>query len=60
MRLVHAHFPINFTIAKDAKSVDFKNFLGGTQIHKIKMLDGVTIKGSPALKDEIILEGCDN
>ena len=60
MRLVHAHFPINFSIAKDGKSVEFKNFLGGSKVHKIKMLDGVKIIASKTLKDEIILEGCDN
>ncbi len=60
MRLVHAHFPINYAITKDAKSIELKNFLGGTKVHNIKMLPGVTVKGSTAFKDEIILEGCDN
>lgn len=59
MRLVHAHFPINIVIAKDGKSLEIKNFLGGKQNFKIDMLAGCTCKMSPELKDEIIFEGID-
>ena len=60
MRLVHAHFPINIVIPKDAKSLEIKNFLGGKQVKKIDMLPGCTVKMSPELKDELIFEGIDN
>lgn len=60
MRLVHAHFPINAVIAKDGKSIEIKNFLGGKEVHKIDMLPGCTCKMSEAFKDEIIFEGIDN
>jgi len=59
MRLVHAHFPINIVIAKDGKSLEIKNFLGGKQNFKIDMLPGCSCKMSPELKDEIIFEGID-
>lgn len=60
MRLVHAHFPINVVIPKDAKSVEIKNFLGGKQVKKIDMQPGCIIKVNPDVKDELILEGIDN
>jgi len=60
MRLVHAHFPINISIAKDAKSLEIKNFLGGRQIQKVKLLPGCTVKMSPELKDELVFDGICN
>ncbi len=60
MRLVHAHFPINVNIAKDGKSIEVKNFLGGKEVKKIELLPGTTVKLNPDLKDELIFEGIDN
>jgi large subunit ribosomal protein L9e len=60
MRCVNAHFPINPICAKDGKSVEIKNFLGGKKILKIPMLPGCTVKLSAEMKDEIILDGIDN
>jgi large subunit ribosomal protein L9e len=59
MRLVHAHFPINAIVAKDNKSVEIKNFLGGRQIKKIVMQAGCTVRLSVEVKDELIFEGID-
>jgi large subunit ribosomal protein L9e len=60
MRLVHAHFPINANVAKDGKSIEMKNFLGGREIHKVVMHGGVTVKLGVEVKDELIFEGNDN
>jgi large subunit ribosomal protein L9e len=60
MRLVHAHFPINVNISKDARSIEVKNFLGGKEVKKIDLLPGTTVKLNPDLKDELIFEGIDN
>ena len=60
MRLVHAHFPIKVFPAKDKKSIEIKNFLGGKAEHNIKMMQGVTVEPSTKLKDELIIEGVDN
>ena len=60
MRLVHAHFPIKVFPAKDKKSIEIKNFLGGKAEFVINMMPGVTIEPSPKHKDELIIEGIDN
>merc|ERR1711935_729978 len=60
MRCVNAHFPINPIIAKDGKSVEIKNFLGGKKVLKTIMMPGCSVKMSDTLKDELILEGIDN
>lgn len=60
MRLVHAHFPINAGPAKDGKSIEVKNFLGGRHIKKIVMQAGTSVKLSTDVKDELIFEGIDN
>lgn len=60
MRLVHAHFPINATVAKDGKSIEMKNFLGGREVHKVVMQGGVTLRLGADVKDELIFEGNDN
>jgi large subunit ribosomal protein L9e len=60
MRLVHAHFPINAGPAKDGKSIEVKNFLGGRHIKKIVMQPGTTVKLPVEVKDELIFEGIDN
>ena len=59
MRLVHAHFPINAIVAKDGKSVEIKNFLGGRQVKKIVLQQGCTVRLSTDTKDELIFEGID-
>ena len=59
MRCVTAHFPLKIGIAKDTKSVEFKNFLGGAQAKNVVMKPGVTLSLGTKLKDEIILEGVD-
>jgi large subunit ribosomal protein L9e len=58
MRCVTAHFPIKIFIAKDAKSVEFKNFLGGAQAKVVAMKPGCTISLG-TLKDELIIDGLD-
>ena len=60
MRLVHAHFPINAGPAKDGKSIEVKNFLGGSHIKKIVIQGDVKVKLSTEVKDELIFEGIDN
>jgi len=60
MRLVHAHFQINAGPAKDGKSIEVKNFLGGRHIKKIVMQGDVKVKLSTEVKDELIFEGIDN
>lgn len=59
MRCVNAHFPIKIFIAKDAKSVEFRNFLGGAQTKTVVMKPGCTIKLNPKVKDEFHVEGID-
>ncbi|CDR95697.1 ribosomal protein L9, putative [Babesia bigemina] len=59
MRLVHAHFPINSNIADDGKSIEIRNFLGEKRVRIVKVLPGVKIEKSDAVKDEIILTGVD-
>jgi large subunit ribosomal protein L9e len=58
MRCVNAHFPIKIFIAKDAKSVEFKNFLGGAQNKLVVMKPGVTVSLGK-IKDEMVFEGVD-
>ena len=59
MRCVTAHFPIKILIAKDKKSVEFKNFLGGAQAKTVALKPGVTMYLGKKLKDELVLEGVD-
>ncbi|CAG8496751.1 3840_t:CDS:2 [Cetraspora pellucida] len=59
MRYVYAHFPINVHISDDGSEVEIRNFLGEKVIRKVKMLEGVEVKISPNMKDEIILTGND-
>ncbi|OMJ78473.1 hypothetical protein SteCoe_21717 [Stentor coeruleus] len=59
MRLVYAHFPINVNIPGDKGSIEIRNFIGERRVRKIKMLDGVAIEKSDAMKDELILKGND-
>jgi large subunit ribosomal protein L9e len=59
MRLVYAHFPININIEDKGTRVEIRNFLGEKRVRDVKMLPGVTIKRSDAVKDELILQGND-
>jgi len=59
MRLVYAHFPINVNIEDKGTRVEIRNFLGEKRVRDVKMLPGVTIKRSDAVKDELILQGND-
>ncbi|WPT12356.1 60S ribosomal protein L9 [Picochlorum sp. SENEW3] len=59
MRLVYAHFPININIVENGAKVEIRNFLGEKRVRVIKMLPGVTIARSDAVKDELILTGND-
>mmetsp|Transcript_8620 Transcript_8620/g.9796 ORF Transcript_8620/g.9796 Transcript_8620/m.9796 type:complete len:197 (+) Transcript_8620:2-592(+) len=59
MRCVNAHFPIKIFIAKDGKSVEFKNFLGGAQAKTVLLKPGCSISLGKKLKDEIIVDGVD-
>lgn len=59
MRLVYAHFPININIVENGAKVEIRNFLGEKRVRVIKMLPGVTIARSDAVKDELILSGND-
>jgi len=57
MRFVYAHFPINCAITDDKKEIKINNFLGEKIVRKVKMLGGVEIARSAAVKDEIVLTG---
>uniref|UniRef100_A0A1E1X178 Large ribosomal subunit protein uL6 n=1 Tax=Amblyomma aureolatum TaxID=187763 RepID=A0A1E1X178_9ACAR len=59
MRLVHAHFPINSNITDDGKTIEIRNFLGEKRVRIVKVLPGVKIEKSDAVKDEIIITGVD-
>ncbi|KAJ5079840.1 60S ribosomal protein L9-RELATED [Anaeramoeba ignava] len=59
MRLVYNHFPINIHIPAGHKRLEIRNFLGERFERFVDMLEGVTIKRSSKLKDEVILEGID-
>jgi large subunit ribosomal protein L9e len=59
MRLVYSHFPVSAKPAKDFKSIEIKNFLGGRHIKKVVMPAGCTVKESVDTKDELIFEGID-
>jgi len=59
MRSVYAHFPINVTMHNEENVVEIRNFLGEKIVRKVRMENGVTCVNSPALKDELILEGND-
>ncbi|CAG8435330.1 5554_t:CDS:2 [Diversispora eburnea] len=58
MRYVYAHFPINVHIT-EGKEVEIRNFLGEKVIRRVKMLEGVEIKVSENVKDELVLTGND-
>ena len=60
MRTVNNHFPINAGIAKDGKSIEIKNYLGGKARFNIKLFEGCKVENSKFLKDELIFTGIDN
>merc|ERR1712080_99967 len=59
MRLVYAHFPINFTVTNGGKSCEIRNFLGEKRVRKIDMLGDTIVAKSADTKDEIQIEGID-
>lgn len=60
MRLVYAHFPINITLdEKEGKWIEIRNFLGEKRLRRVEALQGVTIKRSDDVKDQLEIEGSD-
>lgn len=59
MKIVYAHFPINFTILNEGKIVEIRNFLGEKINRKILMAEGVKCTKNEKVKDEISIEGND-
>ena len=59
MRLVYAHFPININIEKKGAVVEIRNFLGEKRVRIVRMLAGVTVERSSAVKDELVISGND-
>merc|ERR1719378_1201696 len=59
MRLVYAHFPINFTITDGGKKVEIRNFLGEKVVRRITMLGDTVVSKSADVKDQIEIEGTD-
>jgi len=57
MRFVYAHFPINVSIVNKDTRVEIRNFLGEKVIRVVEAMEGVTVKRSSDVKDEITLEG---
>jgi large subunit ribosomal protein L9e len=57
MRCVYAHFPVNTNIEDKGTRVEIRNFLGERRVRDIKMMEGVTIRKDPDVKDQILLEG---
>merc|ERR1712139_50159 len=59
MRLVYAHFPINFTITDGGKKVEIRNFLGEKVVRRITMLGDTEVTKSADVKDQVEVEGID-
>ena len=59
MRLVYAHFPINVAVVNKDTRVEIRNFLGEKVVRVVDAKEGVTVKRSSDVKDEIVLEGND-
>ena len=59
LRLVYAHFPININIEGGGKVIEIRNFLGEKRVRIVKMLPGVTVERSAAVKDELVVSGSD-
>merc|ERR1712216_429426 len=57
LRLVYAHFPINFTIVDGGKGCEIRNFLGEKNVRKIRMVGDTIVSKSADVKDEIFVEG---
>ena len=58
MKFVYAHFPINYQISSNNKSLEMRKFLGEKVVRNVEMLDGVTLTNT-GNKDEIQLDGID-
>ncbi|OII70965.1 60s ribosomal protein l9 [Cryptosporidium ubiquitum] len=59
MRLVYSHFPINSNILNNGSLIEIRNFLGEKRVRTVKMLPGVVVEKSNAVKDELIITGTD-
>lgn len=59
MRFVYAHFPVNVALVEKDTVVEIRNFLGEKIVRRIKCHEGVTVKKSTDVKDEICLYGND-
>merc|ERR1712098_341095 len=59
LRLVYAHFPINFTIVENGKKCEIRNFLGEKVVRRIAMLGDTKVTKSADVKDQIEIEGID-
>merc|ERR1719271_1404837 len=59
MRFVYAHFPINVALTNKDTKVEIRNFLGEKVVRTVNCLEGVTVKRSTDVKDEIVLVGND-
>lgn len=59
MRFVYAHFPINVAITNKDARVEIRNFLGEKVVRIVDAHEGVKVKRSSDVKDEIVLEGND-
>jgi large subunit ribosomal protein L9e len=61
MRYAYAHFPINVTLAKEGSRdvIEIRNFLGERRLRRVVLHEGVTIKKSDGVKDELVLNGND-
>merc|ERR1711998_211515 len=59
MRFVYAHFPINVTIANKDTKVEIRNFLGEKVVRVVDAMEGVVVKRSADVKDEIVISGND-
>ncbi len=57
LRLVYAHFPVNVNIEQKGTVVEIRNFLGEKRVRVVKMLPGVSVARSEAVKDELIVTG---
>lgn len=59
MRYVYAHFPINVNInaMDNHQEVEIRNFLGEKIVRRVQVAEGVEVKTSDNVKDEIVLSG---
>merc|ERR1711879_185383 len=58
MRLVYAHFPINYSIVDGGKRIEVRNFVGQKKVFISDMM-GETTVSMGEMRDEIYVEGID-